>query len=193
MPVLIMKQKSTPNFHELNEALNNTTLKLHPSEVHGLISGILSGNSKSTAAWEELVTGGNDPAYTHEMLQALFDASAKQLNEFLFEFQLVMPPDSEELPVRAEALTLWCQGYLTGLKLAHVQIVDREPSEITEAINDLIEIAKMNYEDVVASDEDEEAYVELIEYVRMAAILIYQDMREQDHGKSSTSSSNHLH
>lgn len=189
-----MKQLSLPTYTELNQALSKTTLKLHPSQVHGLVSGILCGNPYSTAAWEELVTGGKEPAKTHEVLQALYDTSAKQLDEFLLEFQLVLPPDSEVLPERAEALTLWCQGFLTGLKLAQVQIVDRHPGEITEAINDIIEIAKMNYEEVVESEEDEVAYVELIEYVRMAIILIYQDLRESEAiNKKSSKSSNHLH
>jgi uncharacterized protein len=188
-----MKQISLPNYRELTLALSKTTLKLHASQVHGLICGILSGNSNTQAAWEELVTGGKDPAKTHVVLQDLYASSAKQLDDFLFEFQLVLPADSEELPARAEALTLWCQGYLTGLKLAHIQLVERDPSEMTEAINDIIEIAKMNYEEVVASEEDEAAYIELVEYVRMAVILIYQDIREEDVEKKTVSSSNHLH
>jgi uncharacterized protein YgfB (UPF0149 family) len=64
---------------------------------------------------------------------------------------------------------------------------------MTEAINDIIEIAKMNYEEVVASEEDETAYIELVEYVRLAVILIYQNLREQEKTSKSTSSSNHLH
>lgn len=177
-----------PDFDKLSEALNETTLKLHPSEAHGLISGVLSGNADSKTSWEEVVMGEENPAEARELLQTVFSASAKQLDEFLFEFQLFLPSDAEALSSRAEALTLWCQGYLTGLKLAKVQIVGRKPSDMTEAINDIIEIAKMNYEDVVASEEDEAAYVELVEYVRLAAILIYQEMHEQN-----ASVSKHLH
>lgn len=187
-----MKQISLPNFTELSLALSKTALKLHPSQVHGLICGILSGNPTNMAAWEELVTGGEETPKTHELLQELYDLSAKQLGEFLFEFQLVLPDDAQDLPSRAEALTLWCQGYLTGLKMAQVKIVEREPSEITEAINDLIEIAKMNFEEVIASEEDEAAYIELVEYVRMAIILIYQDLRESETVKK-TNKSNHIH
>ena len=55
-------------------------------------------------------------------------------------------------------------------------ILGRDDSELTEAIDDLIEIAKMNYEQVESSDEDEEAYVELSEYVRMAVIHIYTEL-----------------
>ncbi len=190
-----MKQLSLPNYQELNLALNKTTLKLHASQAHGLMCGILSGNANPQSAWEELVTGGKGPAKTHVVLQDLYVASAKQLEDFLFEFQLVLPADSEELPARAEALTLWCQGYLTGLKLAQIQLVERKPSEMTEAINDLIEIAKMNYEEVVASEEDEAAYIELVEYVRMAVILIYQDIREEEAAAKKTvkNTSHHLH
>ena len=189
-----MKEKSLPKFRELEQALNKTALKLHPSQVHGLICGILCGHPNGrTTAWEELITGGKDPVKTHSLLQGLYDISAKQLDEFLFEFDLMLPANSEDLPLRAEALTLWCQGILTGLKLAQVQIVDRDQGEITEAIDDLIEIAKMNYEEVVASEEDESAYVELVEYVRMAVILIYQDIHKKEPSGNLINSSNSLH
>jgi len=183
-----MKQISLPVYAELSRALSDTTLKLHASQVHGLISGILTGNPSSSAAWEELVTGSDEQGEAHDLLQSLYDNTNKQLDEFLFEFQILLPSDKEVLPERAEALTLWCQGFLTGLKVANVQIVGRDASEITEAINDMIEIAKMNYEDVVASEEDEAAYVELVEYVRMAVILIYQDLRESGNAKQAVQS-----
>lgn len=188
-----MTEQSLPTFAELQEALNDTTLKLHPSQVHGIICGILCGNPHNIATWEELVTGSKEPGKSHEFLTALYNVTAKELNDFLLDFQLLVPDDEEELPSRAEALTLWSQGFLTGLKFAHVKLINREPSEATEAINDIIEIAKMNYEYVVASEEDEAAYVELIEYVRMAVILIYQDLREAEQAASTVKSSNHLH
>lgn len=183
---------SLPNYKELNQALNKTALKLHPSQVHGVIAGILCGDPKKDPAWEELVTRG-ESANSHGILQELYETSSKELEEFLFEFQLILPADSTELPKRAEALTLWCQGFLAGLNFAQVPIEGRSPSDMTEAINDLIEIAKMNYEDVISSEEDEVAYTELVEYVRMAVILIYQDIREPNAPKKTSRSSNNLH
>jgi uncharacterized protein YgfB (UPF0149 family) len=171
-------------------ALNQTSTETPASEVHGIVCGVISGNSNSKAKWEELITGPDVAGEIHEMLQNLFTVTAKQLDDYLFDFQLLLPGDSEALPLRAEALTLWCQGYLTGLKLAEVQLSGRSEGEVTEAINDIIEIAKMNYEDVMASEEDEAAYTELVEYVRMAAILIYQNLHEQN---EKTGASNHLH
>jgi len=187
-----MKQITLPTYAELSRALSKTTLKLHPSQVHGLICGVLTGNLSGNPVWEELVTGDKETGASHELLQSLYDSSAKQLDEFLFELQLLMPSEKEPLPERAEALTLWCQGFLTGLKVANVQIINREPGDVTEAINDMIEVAKMNYEEVVASEEDEAAYVELVEYVRMAVILIYQDLRDMATSQV-TAQSSHLH
>ena len=87
-----MKENALPTYAELSRALETTALKLHPSQVHGLICGLLCGNPNSTSAWEELVTGGKETEKTHEILQALYDASEKQLTEFLFELALSSPP-----------------------------------------------------------------------------------------------------
>lgn len=173
-----MKPEPMPKYIELDRMLSDTPLKLHPSQAHGLICGMLCSPSQ-TAQWEKLIMGDQEKDNKAPvLLQKLYETSAQQLEEFEFDFQLLLPADSKDLPTRAEALTLWCQGFLTGLQKANIQIAEREPSESTEAINDLIEISKMNYEDVVASEEDEEAYTELVEYVRMAIILVYQECHE---------------
>src|SRR3989344_5197193 len=99
-----MKPISLPTYREVAQILDKTTLKLHPSQVHGLICGMICGNPANNTAWEELITGKKESDKAHEVLQALYDMSAKQLDEFLFEFQLLLPPDSESLPARAEAL-----------------------------------------------------------------------------------------
>lgn len=184
-----MKQTRLPSYSELSLVLKKTALKLPPSQVHGLICGILCGNASKDTAWESLITGNDPEAGTHEILQNLYEGSMKELQDFLFEFQLLLPTDKSDLPKRAESLTLWCQGFLTGLKLVDIPIVGRKPGEITEFINDLIEIAKMNYEQVISSEEDETAYIELVEYVRMGVIMIYQEI----HTPAKTESSPHLH
>jgi yecA family protein len=193
MPVPNMKHNKLSSYTQLSQDLEKTQVKLHPSQVHGLLTGIICGNPAATTAWKELVLGKEDNAAAHETLQALYDSTAKELNEFLFQFQMLLLADDHPLPARAESLTLWCQGFLTGLKVTHVPIEGRDPGEMTEAIDDMIEIAKMDYEEVVESEEDEAAYVELVEYVRMAAVLIYQQLREQETAKQSADTAKHLH
>lgn len=187
-----MKQLSLPTFVEFSDALNQTEFNMHASEAHGLLTGILCGvPAERDKAWHALLSGAEESAQnTQQMLQAVFQATNKQLVDDLFEFQLLLPADTEALPICAEALTLWCQGFLTGLKMVNVSSASGKDGEVTEVLGDLVEIAKMNYEEVVASEEDEAAYVELVEYVRMAVVLIYQDMREQEDAKKAPG---HLH
>jgi uncharacterized protein YgfB (UPF0149 family) len=191
-----MKQMSLPTYTELSEALNETTLKLHASQAHGLVCGMIVGNTehdKESSAWQDLVTGNESSGKTHEFLQSLYDNSANQLRDFLFEFQLLLPAETSELSPRTEALSLWCQGFLIGLKVSDVQIADREPSDVTEAINDLVEIARIDYEEIVDNEEDEAAYIEFVEYVRMAVVLIYQELREPTVDDQSKQASDNLH
>lgn len=185
-----MKQSKFPDYDKLNHALQHVAEELHASEMHGLICGMLAGDPKSANAWKQNVLAGNDvPPEVDAVLQDLFDASSEQLKESLFELRLVLPDDEVDLGIRAEALTLWVQGFLTGLKMTNVPVEDREPSEVTEVIHDMVEIAKMNHEEVVATEEDEIAFAELVEYVRMGVIMIFEETEE----KQASASNQHLH
>lgn len=188
-----MTNNNTPSYQSLTDALLKTDLRLHASQAHGIMCGIICGNKLHTpVAWENLITGGDTVAApTKEELHTLYNTSGQQLKEFLFDLQLLLPEDEDDLTSRAEALTLWCQGFLTGLKFINIPIVGREPSDTTEAIDDLIEIAKLNYEQVISTEEDEAAYVELVEYVRMAVILIYQNIHETTARIPSSSTDTH--
>lgn len=187
-----MKPFKLPEFDEVTVILGETELKLHASQVHGLISGVLCGNFNEETDWQELVMGEKLSGEPADVLQEIYLGTGKQLADILLDFHLILPEDNCDLSMRAEALTVWCQGYLTGLKLAGVPIIGREDSELTESIDDLIEIAKMNYQEVVETEEDEDAYIELVEYVRMAVILIYTELRSNN-ALSSPALSSHLH
>ena len=65
----IMKPKSLPGFNDLTTALSNTELKLHASQVHGLMCGILCGNFNQDSDWEELVMGEKLTDDTREIIQ----------------------------------------------------------------------------------------------------------------------------
>jgi yecA family protein len=189
----MMKPTNMPEYNEITSALAHTELKLHASQVHGLISGVLCGDLEANREWEELVMGEKLTDQTRPILQSLYENTKSKLADFLFEFQLLIPVDEDELPLRAEALGVWCQGFLTGLQATGVAVTDREPGELTEAIQDLVEIAKMNYDEVEVNEEDEAAYEELVEYVRVAVIFIYQDLRGESDVHEECSHADHLH
>lgn len=186
-----MKPNVLPPFSKINQALTKTALKLHPSQLHGLICGMICAKPEIKQGWIETLLGEKKLSITVvKFLNEIALVTVKQLAEFQFGFTLLLPKDTAALHARAEALTLWCQGFLTGLKLFGVPIENRPSSETTEAINDLIEITKMNYEDIQSTEADENDFVELLEYVRVAVNLIYQNCRDVD---TEVKKHKHLH
>lgn len=177
-----INQITLPTYAELTEWLAKAAYPLHPSQVHGVVCGILCKKTSDHASsgWQELLLGSKDIEGDQSLLQTLYNATSHDLEDFLFEFEPILPDEEEDLSYRAQGLALWCQGVLTGLNLIGIPIEHREPGEVTEAINDLIEIANMDYQEVVSSEEDEAAFIELVEYVRMAMILIYQEIRSEE-------------
>jgi uncharacterized protein YgfB (UPF0149 family) len=170
-----------PSFTELSDALQKTESPLHASEVHGIICGIICATSgKIDTKWEKLVVGPKKSKNTLELLQRLYTLTYKEMSEFSFEFVLLLPDDSTDINVRAENLGLLCQGFLTGLQQSQTSIANRITPEVSDALNDLTEIAQVKYEDLSSTEEDETAYFELAEYVRLVILMIYHDLKAGD-------------
>lgn len=173
-----MNPTISSSYKLLNEALAETESQLHPSEAHGLLCGILCGPyTEDRAPFKEWVAGGYLSEKAGVAIDELYQHAKAQLMADSFDLQLYLPEDDEtDLTKRAEALTLWCQGFLIGLKLVGIVREDLQHADVKEAMSDLEELTKMEYEAVVESEEDEAAYAELIEYVRMAAMLIHDSL-----------------
>jgi len=170
-----------PSYTELTEALQKTQSEFDAAQVHGLLCGFICGTSgELDAQWEKLVAGSKKNSNTHVLLQELYETSYHQLSEFSFEFSLLLPDDGNDINTRTESLGLWCQGFLAGLRQANVQIENREPSEMTEALDDIIEIAQVSYGDISENEDDESAYFELLEYVRLAVLMIYHELKSDN-------------
>lgn len=182
-----------PTYEEVEAVLAKTKAKYNASQVHGLMCGLLCSNSDATnQKWKTILFEKKPKTNTIETLEQLSESSFKQMTEFSFEFTLLLPEDDQDINERAEALGLWCQGFLMGLEQASIPIQNRHPGEVTETINDLIQISQINYGDIVDTEEDETAYFELVEYVRLGVVMIFQELRSGQFAKTS-SHNNLLH
>jgi hypothetical protein len=179
-----MTDKIVPNFYQIENEMTDIDLKLHPSEVHGLMTGAICAKVNMPKELSDQMT---------DLMTTLYDTTAQQLRDFLFDFDLLLPDDQSILPVRAEAFTLWCQGFITGLHDVYDELKMAEPSDVTEALLDLVEVAKMKFQDVIPSEEDESAYIDLVEYIRMAVILIYHATHETNEQSNHSNDTAHLH
>jgi uncharacterized protein len=151
-----------------------------PAELHGLLCGQLSvGKRLDTDAWLEIVLAqlnvkGIDEHEDRLELVVLYERSLTQLDDSGFGFQLLLPSDDTALVLRAESLGQWCSGFLSGFGLAFDHSRHKLSTEISESMEDLAQIAK------VAMDEEvdqtaEQSYMELVEHVRLAAMMVYAE------------------
>ncbi len=154
-----------------------------PSELHGLMCGQLAAGVRFDAnAWLAMVVAHLDvqeidDADDKAELIGLYELALSQLSDGGFTFTLLLPEDDAELAARAESLGSWCSGFLGGFGLAFDRKRQKLTDDITETMDDLSQIALVSLEDE-EDPEAEQGLMELIEYVRMAALMVFSEFNQ---------------
>ncbi len=153
----------------------------HRSEIHGILCGMLCIDEVEYDTWLRQIVDELPEDYRlgREILDALreiYKTTARQLSDGDFGFFPLLPDDAAPLSQRTESLSYWCQGLLFGLGLGGMD--ERRMSvEIREFMNDITTIAQVGFDTDQATEEDEQAYTEVVEYVRVGVMLIYRTLR----------------
>lgn len=165
-----------PGYNALASVLNQQGVAMIPAEMHGLISGLICGGSADR--WQTLVhdltnEGMAYPQPLAQPLQQLQQATGNSLEDDGFLFQLYLPED-DDISVfdRADALSGWVNHFLLGLGVTQPKL-DKVKGETGEAIDDLRTIAQLGYDEDEDQEELEHSLEEVIEYVRVAALLCH--------------------
>ncbi len=167
---------------QADAALRRLNLEMGAAECHGVVTGWLCAAPTLTReSWRryllEEADGGDALAKeAADTLDALRQAAVVQLSDPLLGFQPLLPGDDVPLIERVDALGEWCQGFLLGISLGGIKDIGKLPEESREAVQDLVQMARAGSYDVEGSDEDEEAYVELVEYVRTVVLLVNEEL-----------------
>ena len=168
--MLMSKQNEMPGYKDLNQLLNQQGVGLTPAEMHGLISGMLCGGN-SDSSWQPLLHDLTNEglAFGHELAEALrkmHAATSDSLEDDGFLFQLYLP-EGDDVSVfdRADALAGWVNHYLLGLGVSQ--------PKLDKVTDDLRNIAQLGYDEDEDQEELEMSLEEIIEYVRVAALLCH--------------------
>lgn len=169
-------------FSDVAEAFAGASTALTAAEAHGCLCGALcASNDYAFANWlEELADDSNDAAPVADaskgLLQTVYTETVRALRSADLEFSPLLPDDEAPLALRAEALAQWCQGFLYGL--GSVAGPKRTlPAEVDEVLRDLTQIARATAGDTEPTEEDEEDYTEIIEYVRIGVQTVHDALR----------------
>lgn len=150
-------------------------LAIAPSELHGAICGWLAGGGDAGANWLGRVMADDalpmPPA--DGVLERLRAASASQLEDRDFAFELLLPATDALLAERSGALFDWCRGFLGAFGLATGATL-KLSDEGSEALTDLARLAMATPQED-GDQEDEAALAEIEEFVRVATLLLHGD------------------
>lgn len=152
------------------------------AEAQGMLCGLICalGEKVSPRGWRDQVLEGHQGVAPgqEQVLQSLFETTRKEFFSEDLSFQPLLPGDGVALEQRAEALGHWCEGFLLGLGLGGVSRTERLPASAREALTDMGEIARLDFDTGDGDEEQESAYAELVEYVRMGALLVYDELAD---------------
>lgn len=175
-----MRMEQFIDYEELNSALRRIDALQDAAECHGILCGMLcEQGSVERDYWVRQVIGDADRAdvlvaEAVTLLHRLYDVSLRQLNDTELGFHLLLPGNEDSLEQAVAALSEWCQGFLYGFNINGGKTQDKLPGNVREVMEDLVEISRVDLE--VDGEEDESSFAEVIEYVRMAVILILEEL-----------------
>jgi yecA family protein len=172
---------------DVQQALQRCGATWDAAQAHGLLSGRLAiAGMDAGFDWLSQVLEGTDAADAlrnecEVILSSLFESTYRRLSERRSEFEPLLPDDEDAAETRAKALAHWCEGFLHGLVSSqHNEVLKQKLGEepLAEIIKDMLQITRAVADGDGDEEADEEAYVELVEYLRVAAQLTFEELAE---------------
>lgn len=178
-----MPQFRHPDFLELDQALARADAAVGAAGAHGLLCGLsCSAGRVDQGLWAAQVFEDADPQNVAvrqgcAAVQALADWTVPALNDPVLGMDLLLPADSEPLAERTAALGEWCQGFLLGLASGGITRDTPVPDDVAELIRDFTEISRAGFDVEAGDEEDEDAFAQIVEYVRVGVLLINDELQ----------------
>lgn len=180
----------SPDYDTLERLLAGSPLSGGAAEAHGIFCGLLAADApEPQTRWlaELLPKAGraehnpDGEAVTETGVQqcrdalcALAGATTERVQGASMSLDPLLPPPERSLRERAIAVHDWVRGFLFGLGLAGVDARTLPPQH-REVFDDFVELTRMDLNDLDDDEANETALAEIIEFIRVAALLFRED------------------
>jgi len=177
----------------LEESLKKCGASWGAAQTHGLLTGRLAiAGAPAGPHWLQQVLEGVDESNElrgecQKHLDILYQSTFWQLSERLSAFEPLLPDNDDDVAQRTTALAHWSEGFLHGLVSAKHSdaLKERLGSEpLSDIIKDLLQITRAGLDSSTDDEENESAYVELVEYLRVVSQLCYEELADIRNAKS---------
>jgi len=187
------KVKSGVDHDLLNQALRSCGASWTAAQAHGLLSSRLAvAGARGVSGSLGQVLDNSSETDTlrkecEDMLSALWQFTHMVFSERMSAFEPLLPDENDNAESRTAAVAQWCEGYLHGLVSGEHDAAFRKrlgAEPIADIIKDMLQITRAT---VDANDDEatnEEAFVEIVAYLRIAAQLIYEELAELRPGQT---------
>ena len=149
------------------------------SEYHGALCGALCVHLPTEIEPMQLLERVvSEPAVPEARapLLSLRDATLRELADADSGVRLLLPDDELPLALRARALGQWCEGFLFGLASRGGLNLRQASPEVREVVEDLTQFTHAEFHEGDDAEVEEEAYAELVEYVRVGMQLVFMEL-----------------
>jgi len=178
-----VEQKVEHDF--LEDALQRCGASWDAAQTHGLLTGRLATTGVPAGPdWLLQVMEGTDErnaasSECRKHLDSLYQSTYWQLSERMSEFEPLLPADTTDVTVRVAALAHWCEGFLHGLvseKHADTLKTRLAGEPLADIIKDMLQITRAGPDHEGDAEENNAAYADLVEYLRIAAQLSFEEL-----------------
>lgn len=186
-------------YQDITSALQRVDIASDAAECHGAMSAVVCFVAEAGyPIWlgshlpeVEAARQSGDALATEvqQITEQLYRQLCDQLLSGELGFRLLLPDDDLDLALRSQALAHWCQGFLLGLGYVGVTNTRAFEGELAEIIEDITEISQMTVANLDYSEEEEQSYTELVEYLKVGVMLF----RETLHARQVDLSTSTLH
>lgn len=170
-----------PPYDDIDLALEDIGAAGNAAAVHGLLTGLACTGTVHPEArlrvWltDELDVDLDD--VTFRELRRIDSILRRQLLDDDLGFEMLLPEDELPLADRVAAMAEWCDGFLGGFGAGSAGRKDQElPEDVRMLLETIGEFARAEVGDDSADDEAERNYMELVEYLRIAALTIFLEI-----------------
>ena len=171
------------NREEIEQTLAKLNVEMDASECQGVLVGLLiakgsvDGSDLQQALAPSLEAGNLLAQEAMKQMQTFLHSTQAQLSDSSCAFNPMLADDSDNMDDKLDLLSAWVQGFLMGLAHGGVADYSKLPEEAAEFAEDMVDMAQVNSYELEDDEEaNEEAYMELVEYLRTGILLMNELM-----------------
>ncbi len=181
-------------FDDLYDLVGEIDSAATAAELHGMLTGDICASSTTDVdvvlrACLAFLDGKNKPSSIMlKELGIVIAQTRKSLDDSELAFDMLLPDDDVFIDERTKGLADWCQGFMYGFAVAEKRhgLTLSDGEDVAEVLQDFAAISQAEVEEQADDKENEDDYMQLSEYVRVATMNIYAQCSAGDAEQNAT-------